>query len=146
MFLGYFSYTLTLLLFVSQSANIFVQTIMIGDCNDEPPVFTDSLYIFSVSENSPAGDITGPTIDSTDADATNDNKNVMYRATNLGADSWFDIYADVSIGHMHSTANDHTLYIRQMYSYIIEMTCKHSFNNSTPTQPMYTWAVLECYC
>ena len=88
---------LPLPLFVSQSTDSFVQTIMITDCNDEPPVFTDSLYIFFVTENSAAGEIAGPTIDSTDADSTNDNRNVMYSAINLGAESWFDITAQVSV-------------------------------------------------
>ena len=88
---------LPLLLFVSQSTDSFVQTIMIGDCNDEPPVFTDSLYIFTVAENSAAGEIAGPTIDSNDADSTNVNRDVMYSALNLGAESWFDINAQVSV-------------------------------------------------
>lgn len=59
-------------------------------------MFSDLEYDFSVTENADPGPIAGPTITSSDADTTSVNQDVMYRATDLGSDSWFEISNDVS--------------------------------------------------
>ena len=59
-------------------------------------MFTATHYEFSVSENVPSGVITGDTIDTTDADVTEDNKMVTYSFTNQRLVDWFDITDDVS--------------------------------------------------
>ena len=73
---------------------MFVTTINVEDCNDEPPVFSPTVYAFSLDENTPAGTtLSGSTIGTTDADATADNRAVIYRLTDQGTDSlsWFDV-------------------------------------------------------
>ena len=87
----------------SQSDDNFVQMITVGDCNDEPPVFTDTTYDFSVIENAASGPISGPTISSTDADSTTPNQAVTYHAIDLGPDSWFDITTEVSMQQLVHT-------------------------------------------
>lgn len=68
-------------------------------------MFANSEYEFPVTENAASGPINGPTINSSDADATTANQAVTYRAidiyTDLGADSWFEISDDVSIPNLH---------------------------------------------
>ena len=112
---------------------------MIGDCNDEPPEFTDSLYIFSVTENSAAGVIPGPTIDSTDADSTSDNQNVVYRAINLGTDSWFDINPQVSvaIGHTHTI---------ELHSYLLCCIVKLQYSNTAHVAGNYMYVNCRVEC
>ena len=66
-----------------------------GDCNDHPPVFTDTHYEFTVTEN--MEDLVAlETISTTDSDATAENQAVTYRTSDQGPVDWFDITEDVS--------------------------------------------------
>ena len=74
-------------LFSLQSANSFTQTIVILDCNDEPPVFTATQYQFSMTENSAQVTVDTP-ISSTDGDITVANQAVTYHLTDGGGVDW----------------------------------------------------------
>ncbi|CAI7993585.1 Protocadherin Fat 1 [Geodia barretti] len=91
-----------------KSLETFIQTLTIGDCNDNPPVFGSPTYEYTVTEN--MNNLVGPLISTTDADATVANQGVTYQITDPDPGNWFDIAADgtLSIRSEQVVDREHT--------------------------------------
>lgn len=79
-----------------QSTDQFVLTVLVGDCNDEPPLFSTSEYDFLITERMIANSSTQTifsNINTTDADGTASNRAVTYSlADGLSSTlNWLDI-------------------------------------------------------